>query len=500
MAYHGRISPSEHPVQLYQEFLEHVTQHYSEQSWFALLREVARYVYHHKQPTREELIAQPADVTSVVPLEAGANSSRTDLSVRRRGGHPSGAAANATTLRGKRAAVVSFSPYPGDPRPRRAAEALANEGMNVEVICLAETVSSPRRETFKGVEILRIPLKHHRGTVLEYFLRYAVFIMMAFAVLGARSLIRRYDLVHVHNMPDVLVLTSLIPKAFGAKVILDLHDPMPELMMTIFNLQRDSMLVQVMARLEKWSVAIADVVITVNRACQKLFISRGCPAEKIRVVMNSPDESIFKFCPPRSESRPPDETKRPFVIMYHGTLVERNGLDLAVEALARVRESIPRAELRIYGHPTAFLERVMSSAAKKGLHEAVHYLGPRQLEQLVQAIEECDVGIIPNNRSIFTEINTPTRIFEYLALGKPVIAPRAPGIQDYFGDESLVSFELGNAEDLALKLAHVFSHPDKALEVVKRGQQVYLAHTWQEERTKLVNVAAELLSTDHRMD
>ena len=142
----------------------------------------------------------------------------------------------------------------------------------------------------------------------------------------------------------------------------------------------------------------------------------------------------------------------------------------------------------------------MSSAAKKGLHEAVHYLGPRQLEQLVQAIEECDVGIIPNNRSIFTEINTPTRIFEYLALGKPVIAPRAPGIQDYFGDESFVSFELGNAEDLALKLAHVFSHPDKALEVVKRGQQVYLAHTWQEERTKLVNVAAELLSTDHRMD
>src|SRR2546425_5064631 len=102
MAYHGRISPSEHPVQLYQEFLEHVTQHYSEESWFASLREVARYVYHHKQPTREELIAQPADVTSVVPLEAGPNGSRTDLSVSRRGGRPSGAASSVISLRGKR--------------------------------------------------------------------------------------------------------------------------------------------------------------------------------------------------------------------------------------------------------------------------------------------------------------------------------------------------------------------------------------------------------------
>ena len=81
----------------------------------------------------------------------------------------------------------------------------------------------------------------------------------------------------------------------------------------------------------------------------------------------------------------------------------------------------------------------------------MHYLGPRSLEGLVREIEACDVGIIPNHRSAFAEINTPTRIFEYLALGKPVIAPRAAGISDYFDDGSLVFFELGNAEDLARK-------------------------------------------------
>src|SRR5439155_24815829 len=53
---------------------------------------------------------------------------------------------------------------------------------------------------------------------------------------------------------------------------------------------------------------------------------------------------------------------------------------------------------------------------------------------------DCDVGIIPNRRSIFTEINFPTRIFEYLARGKPVIAPLTTGIGDYFSKDELVVF------------------------------------------------------------
>jgi glycosyltransferase involved in cell wall biosynthesis len=118
------------------------------------------------------------------------------------------------------------------------------------------------------------------------------------------------------------------------------------------------------------------------------------------------------------------------------------------------------------------------------------------LEELVPAIEECDVGIIPNHRSRFTELNTPTRIFEYLALGKPVIAPRAAGVCDYFDDSSLVFFELGDAEDLALKIEYVFSHPAEVRETVRRGQDVYREHPWAVERLKLRGLVAELLGKE----
>jgi glycosyltransferase involved in cell wall biosynthesis len=393
-------------------------------------------------------------------------------------------------LHGKRMVAVSFSAFPGDPRPRRAAEAFCNAGMKVQVICLSEE-GSPSRETFNGIEIERIPLRHNRGSKSSYILRYCLFIALVFTKLAMRSLTKRYDVVHIHNMPDVLVFTALIPKLRGANVLLDLHDPMPELMMTIFDLKKESMAVKFMTVLEKWSIAFADAVLTVNLACEKLFSSRSCAGSKITVVMNSPDENIFPYVP--AQIGDSDGHDRPFVIMYHGTLVERNGVDLAVEAVIQLRRSIPAAELRIYGPRTPFLEQVMSTVTEKGMEKAVHYLGPRRLEGLVEAIKECDVGVIPNKRSIFTEINTPTRIFEYLALGKPVVAPSAAGIQDYFSDKELVLFELGNADDLARKLEWVATHPVEAFEITRGGQAVYRSHCWHSEEAKLIDVARDLL-------
>jgi glycosyltransferase involved in cell wall biosynthesis len=226
------------------------------------------------------------------------------------------------SLRGKRAAVLLFSYYPSDPRPRRAAEALVNDGMQVEVICLKASTEERARETFNGVDILRLPLKRRRGGASAYLLQYSTFILSTFFVLAFRSLSRRYALVHVHNMPDILVLGALVPKALGAKVILDLHDPMPELMRTIFGLEPTSFAVGLLERLERWSIALADLVFTVNLACKKLFASRGCAPDKIHVVMNSPDEGIFAF---RPAPPAPSEHAKPFVTACRAPSYESTG-------------------------------------------------------------------------------------------------------------------------------------------------------------------------------
>ena len=363
----------------------------------------------------------------------------------------------------------------------------------IDVICLRESAKEPRRQTVNGVNILRVPMKRHRGGKMSYVNQYAGFILTSFACLAFRSLTRRYDFVHVHNMPDLLVFSALVPKALGAKVILDLHDPMPELMQTIFKLREESFGVRILKRFEKWSIRFADVVLTVNLACKKIYSSRSCAPEKINVVLNSPDDDIFRFQPSRSKSSNGRDPAQPFVILYHGSLVRRNGFDLAVDALEIVRKRIPTAKLMVCGERTPFFDEVMESARKRGLQGSIDYVGARNLNQIVEAIENCDIGIIPNHRSIFTEINTPTRIFEYLALGKPVIAPQAKGIQDYFGDEELVFFKLGDASDLAQKIEFAFFQPHDVEQIVKRGQEIYLAHTWSREKLNLLKPISELL-------
>lgn len=478
----GRRRTTEYPVELYREFLTYVRSKYPNEYWHALPRDVARHFLQHRakrvQPTQETI---------------------------------SGLSPKVRRLRGRRGAVVLFSHYPADPRPRRAAEALAAEGVTIDVICLRHEHDDEPRETFGSVNVYRVPLRRQRAGKISYISQYSAFLCIAFAYLAARSLTRRYDFVHVHNMPDVLVFSALVPKMFGAKVILDLHDPMPELMQTIFKLPEHSLSVRILKRLEKWSIGFADAILTVNLACKKIYSSRSCPPEKIAVVLNSPDDTIFRFQPRRALSSNGSSQRHgangsngaaqkngangesPYVILYHGSLVRRNGFDLAVEALERVRKIVPGAKLAVCGQRTPFFESVVESARERGLSDHLEYLGVKNVNEIVEAINRCDLGIIPNHRNIFTEINTPTRIFEYLALGKPVVAPKAQGIQDYFGDDDLIYFDLGSADDLAKKIEFAYSHPGDVAQTVERGQEVYLAHTWTREKATLLNAISELL-------
>ena len=393
-------------------------------------------------------------------------------------------------LQGKRAIVMLFSYYPSDARPRREAESLVQCGMEVELVCLREKDGEAAHEKINGVSVRRVGMVRRREGRLTYLMQYSAFTGWCALIAARRCLSKRYDLVHVHNMPDCLVFSGLIPKLLGATVVLDLHDPMPELMMAIFKLPAQHWLVRLLRFQEKVSLRFADAVVTVNLACAKIFAERSCRQEKIQVIMNSPDEKKFGFEPIRDSPR--WTAAKPFVLMYHGSIVERHGLDLGIRALGMARKKIPNAELRICGSPNSFWEGILQWPERE--REGVRFLGPKTLEQIIQEIEQCDVGIIPNRKSVFTEINTPVRIFEYLSRGKPVIAPEAMGITDYFGPEDLIFFRLGDVADLADKIIYTYFHPDEVKRMVQRGQQIYLDHKWATQNERYTSLIAGLLS------
>lgn len=389
----------------------------------------------------------------------------------------------------KKILMVVYSYFPQDARPRREAEALINAGYTVDIICLRQP-DQTKFENIYGVNTYRVNLSKSRSSKRKYIFLYANFFIRSFFLLNKLFLKNRYSVIHVHNMPDFLVFLSIIPKLFGSKVILDLHDPTPEMLMTKFAEDRDSWLTKMLKWQERASIKFAHKIITTNKSFFDRFILRGCPPNKINIVMNSPQESIFNKLLNTSKNKS-DENK--FVVMYHGIIITRYGFEELLNAVSLLKDKIPGLELRVYGTGEdlpLFLELVK----KLNLENIVKYFGQVSIENIVETIPECNVGIIPNRLGPFTKINFPTRIFEYLHLKRPVVVPRTQGVGDYFDEDSIFYFDAGDAENLASVIFNIFSDNGKTEKVLNKGYDIYQKHRWEIQSRHLIRLYEEILN------
>jgi glycosyltransferase involved in cell wall biosynthesis len=387
--------------------------------------------------------------------------------------------------------MVVYSTYPADPRVRREAEALADEGASIDVVCL-RSKGERGVEDVRGVRVIRLPVARSRGGGLRYAWEWGLFIVMSFAVVSWLHLVRRYRVVHVHNMPDFLVASALVPRFSGARLVLDLHDPTPEVFMTKYGIGAGHPLTRMLILLEKLSIRLAHLVLTPNEAFRRLFISRGCPEAKIAIIMNSPQESVFGAA--AEEGMQSRRKRSGHVLMYHGTVVERHGLAGALDAVAGLRTDIPDIKFRVFGDGD-WVDEFEARVIELRLKGRVSYCGRVPLERIAREILDADAGVVPNNRTPFTEINLPTRIFEYLAMGRPVVAPRTRGVLDYFGEKDLFLFEPGDARDMASAIQRALVDTREREAVLARGVAVYRRHRWALERARLVGLYERLLGT-----
>ncbi len=142
----------------------------------------------------------------------------------------------------------------------------------------------------------------------------------------------RYDVIHVHNVPDFLVFAAWYPKWTGAKLILDIHDIVPELFKDKFSSMSHDPYVRLLKTVEKASAKFVDHVIVSNHLWLNTLISRSVSGDKCSVFINHVDLNIF-------HRRPRTRTDDKFVILFPGTFQRHQGLDVAIKALARLKPS-----------------------------------------------------------------------------------------------------------------------------------------------------------------
>lgn len=375
--------------------------------------------------------------------------------------------------------VVRQHYVPRDTRVARELGELVAAGHHVDVICLRDA-GEPMREDRDGVRYWRLPLRHAVGTARSrYLLEYAAFFVATAVLLLAFHPRRRYRLVQVNSLPDVLVLAALGPRLLGARVLLDLQECMPEFFATKFGVGLQHPAVRLLKRLEQFSIRFAHHVITPTEQMRRTFVARGADPAKITVVMDGSDETVFRP-PARVEGGERDRST--FTLVSHGTIEEHYGLDTVLRAVALARSEIPGLRLEVFG-TGSHLPALHRLAAELGVEDAVTFSdGFVPMPRLVQAIADADAGVVALRRDPFRDVSLAGKMFDFVLMGKPVLSSRTRAVEEIFGPECVELFESGDEHDLARAVTRLYRDPERRQQMVRIAAAKAAPLQWSHQR------------------
>jgi glycosyltransferase involved in cell wall biosynthesis len=364
-------------------------------------------------------------------------------------------------------------------------------GHELDVICLQD-VGQPILEKGEGTRYWRVPLRHSQGrAAARYVLEYATFFVVTTILLCILQIFRRYRLVQVNSLPDILVLAAVVPRVLGARILLDLQECMPEFLATKFGLHPGHPAVRALERMEQLSIRFAHHVITPTESMRRTFIARGADPGKITVIMDGSDDRVF--------ATPPDLLERPndsngFTLVTHGTLEEHYGLDTVVTAIVHLRGEIPGIRLQVYG-TGSYLPTLRRLTGDLGAEDLVSFSnGFVPFPELVRGIAGADVGVIALRRDPFRDVALPGKIFDFILLHKPVISSRTSSVEEIFGPECVELFESGDALDLARAIRTLYLDPGRRERMTRLAEAKAEPLQWSRQRLLYRGVLDQLLA------
>jgi glycosyltransferase involved in cell wall biosynthesis/peptidoglycan/xylan/chitin deacetylase (PgdA/CDA1 family) len=426
MAFDGGPARDEYPVSHYEDFLSYAREKYEGSFWQACPCDVARFY------------------TSQLP----------------------------PSLRNtrKKVCMLAYSQYETDSRVRHYAETLARRGDMVDVIAIGNG-ATPRGAEISGVSVYRVQdRKNDERSKWTYAWRMARFLLTSSAFLSRRHDLVRYDLVHIHNIPDFLVFGAWYAKWNGAKLILDIHDVVPEQFESKFGAKPESSYTKLLKWIEKRSAGFVDHVIVANHLWHEKLVARSIAREKCSVFLNHIDPAIF-------HRRPHAGSDGKIVLMFPGSFQWHQGLDIAIEALANVRTRAQNAELHLYGSGR-MEDELRRLSDRLGLNGAVQFHPSVPLDDMPGIMANADLGVVPKRADNFGNEAYSTKIMEFMAVGVPVVASRTKIDTYYFDDRVVRFFPSGDPRAMADTILELIQRPDLREAQVTAAYQYVARNNW----------------------
>jgi glycosyltransferase involved in cell wall biosynthesis len=389
---------------------------------------------------------------------------------------------------GAHVCMIAYTDYATDSRVRLEAETLASHAFRV--LCLTtKNGGEPSRFNLEGVEVRELAVSKYRGKSLAAYIASYVRFLLSTSVACLRLLWRgELDVVHVHNLPDFLVFAGLVPRLAGKKVVLDVHDSVPETFAAKFT--NRSLLHKLLCLEERLSALVAHKVICVNEPQRAKLVGRGIPADKTAISMNVPDPRLFAASRSQATCRLASERLN---VVYHGTMVGRLGVDLIIRAIPLVRKRIPYVRLNLWGRGDDLAE-FQTLGEQLGVADAITFRpSGYPLEELAPQLTAMDIGVIGNRRSVAGDLMLPVKLLEYVAVGIPAVVPRLKAIEHYFSGDMVTYYEPENVEALADAICRLHADPDLQRRQVRAAWKFLARYGWDRHSSELLTLYRRLV-------
>lgn len=382
--------------------------------------------------------------------------------------------------------MIAYTNYKTDPRVIREAEAAYEAGFKVDFLAL-KRLGENNIEIVRGVRVIRVKQNRYRGTSkFKYFLSYIEFFVRCFFKIIVLHIRNKYEIIHVNNMPDFIVFSTLIPKLFGSKIILDIHDPMPIIFLTKYEFKKGFFYSMLLFQ-ERISCKYSNMVLTVHEPCKAdILIPDGIPANKIKVICNFADEKHFRF---NNNYKIDDKIK----FVFHGTIAKRFGFDFVLQAIKNLKAK-DKIFFKIIGEGD-YSKRLKEIIIQQELENVVEFDNTfYPIDELNNKLLNFHAGVVFYELSPATDYMLPLKMLEYVSLGLPVITLKNRTICYYFEEDDCFYYnpnDIGSLENIFLTM---INNPDILLAKHKKMKSLKEKFSWEKEKNKYINLIDKIIS------
>ncbi|MDM7925133.1 MAG: glycosyltransferase family 4 protein [bacterium] len=354
----------------------------------------------------------------------------------------------------RRVFILLQSDYPDDPRLSREIGALRMAGWRPVLLC-NNRAGRPLREETGELTVYRVPSPFRFSPPLNKWLT-SPFLLNPFWIGTVFRVLKRerIDAVHVVNLP-LASLGILTGRILRKPVVYDMFENYPEAIRS-WNLRgfrsilRNPRIAEIM---DGFCMRKADRIITVVQEAADRLTSKGIAPERVAVVENTVDLTRFRsFQVDHSILR---RYAHKTALIYTGQFSRERGLETAIDAMPLLKKRIPNAVLVLVGSGPH--KNFLENAAKlRKLNDIIEFTGWVDYGLFPSYIRAASVCIIPQPSNPFIDTTMPNKMYEYMAMGKPVLASDAKPFRRLIAEcRCGETFRSGSPEDFADQVVRI---------------------------------------------